>query len=209
MKSKPAWKEKSETEVQYFLEQAFGADNIDHDPKVNGKKADFLVRVFDVFIEVHALKDITRDLRLETPLSKGVLSVELKEKSENEILDRIANKILHECEQLPDEKRNILVTKTEGIFISPDDVIDAIIGIPSLIINKSTLETTEKRGQIGFRTDEDLKLVLEKISAVIAYERVCEHGKLKGIFGNNSNNAKVPLGEKILGIFKDFLCNKC
>jgi len=138
-----------------------------------------------------------------------IKSVELKENSDDKILDRIANKILHECEQLPDGKQNILVTKTEGIFVSSDDIIDAIIGKPSLVINKSTMATIEKRGKAAFRTENDLMAVIQKISAIIAYEHVCQHGKLKGIFGNNTNNAKVPLKKEIQTIFNDFLCDKC
>jgi len=209
MKSKSTWKEKSEKEVRYFLELAFGAENIGHDPKVNSKKADFLVKGINVYIEVHAVKDITGDLREETPRSKGVTLLRLKKNSEKKILDRIANKILHECEQLPDGTPNVLFTKTEGIFVSPDDVIDALIGRPFLIVHKATMNATEQREQIGFRTDEELNYVLEKISAVIAYEQVCEHGKLRGIIGNNKNNAKVPLDDKTYRIFSAMLCEKC
>lgn len=208
MKTKSA-KEKSEEEVEHFLKRAFGEKNIEHDPKVNGKKADFLIKRLNVYIEVHAIKDITADLRIETRVSNNVKLLDLKENGENKILDRIANKILHECSQLPDGKPNVLFTKTEGIFVSPDNIIDALIGRPFLLVDKANMNTEEKRETPAFRTEEELKSVLEKISAVLAYENVCQHGKLNGIIGNNENNSKVPLDCKTYGQFLDMLCTAC
>jgi len=209
MKSKSASKEKSELEIYGLLERAFGRDNIEKDPKINSSKADFLVKGAGVYVEVFSIKDITSDLREETPYTKTVKLIDLKEKAEDKILDRIASKILHECEQLPKGKPNVLVAKTEGIFVSPDDVIDALIGKPFLLINKTTLNTEKKREPPLFRTEDELMNILNRISVVIAYDNVCSHGKLCGVLGNNQNNAEIPLAKKVHSVFQAMLCEKC
>jgi len=209
MKSKDASKEKSEQEICGLLERSFGQNNIEKDPKINSNKADFLVKETDVYVEVFSIKDITSDLREETPHTKNVILINLKEKAEDKILDRIASKILHECEQLPKGKPNVLVAKTEGIFVSPDDVIDALIGKPFLLIDKATMNTEKKHEPPLFRTEDELMNVLNRISVVIAYDNICPHGKLCGVLGNNQNNAKIPLDEKIRSVFQAMLCEKC
>lgn len=210
VKRKSASKEKSEEEVCGLLEQAFGHDNIEKDPKINSNKADFLAKGTDVYVEVFSIKDITSDLREEKPYSKTVTLIDLKEKAEDKILGRIASKILHECEQLPKGKPNVLVAKTEGIFVSPDDVIDALIGKPLLLIDKTTMNTEKKHKPPPlFRTEDELMSVLNKISVVIAYDNICPHGKLCGALGNNQNNAEIRLDEKIRSVFQAMLCEEC
>ena len=125
------------------------------------------------------------------------------------VLDKIASKLLHECAQLPENKKNLIVTKTEGFFIDPDDIIDAIIGQPYLLVEKETMEKLIKNGGDFFRTKEELDQVLHKISAIIAYDRVCQHGKLVGLIGNNRNNAMVPFDEQAFEVFHILLCDKC
>ena len=71
------------------------------------------------------------------------------------------------------------------------------------------MQTSVGRGTTAFRTYEELQEVLRKISAVLAYEAICQHGKLLGILGNNKNNAEVPFDDETLAIFKNFLCDKC
>lgn len=208
-KRKSASKEKSEEEIYGLLEETFGQDNIEKDPKINSNKADFLVKGTGVYVEVFSIKDITSDLREETPYSKNVTLINLKEKAEDKILDRIASKILHECEQLPKGKPNVLVAKTEGIFVSPDGVIDALIGKPFLLIDKTTMNTEKKHEPPLFRTEDELMNVLNRISVVIAYDNICPHGKLCGVLGNNQNNAEIPLDEKIHSIFQTMLCKEC
>lgn len=209
MKSKSASKEKSEREIYSLLERAFGQDNIEKDPKINSNKADFLVKGTGVYVEVFSIKDITSDLREETPYSKNVILIDLKEKAEDKILDRIASKTLRECEQLPKGKPNILVAKTEGIFVSPDDVIDVLIGKPFLLIDKTTMNTEKKHEPPLVRTEDELMNVLNRISVVIAYDNICPHGNLCGMLGNNQNNAEIPLDEKIRSFFQAMLCEKC
>jgi hypothetical protein len=208
VKSKYASKEKSEEEIYGLLEEAFGRNNIEKDPKIDSNKADFLVKGRGVYVEVFSIKDITSDLREETPYSKNVTLIDLKQKAEDKILDRIASKILHECEQLPKEKPNV-VAKTEGIFVSPDDVIDALIGKPFLLIDKTTMNTEKKHEPPLFRTEDELMNALNRISVVIAYDNICPHGKLCGVLGNNQNNAEIPLDEKIRSVFQAMLCEKC
>jgi hypothetical protein len=207
MRTKSA-KEISEEEVYFFLKKTFGAKDVGRDPKVKGSKADFLVKSIDTYVEVHAVKDIASDLIQVISQTKNVKQTQLKNGGQAKILDRIAGKILHECTQLPHGKTNLLVTKTEGYFISPDDVIDAIIGRPKLLVFQN-MRTQVEHDRHAFRTEEELQEVLQKVSAVLAYERVCEHGKLQGILGENENNAKVPFSNDILAIFKGMLCDKC
>lgn len=123
-------------------------------------------------------------------------------------MDRIVSKILHECEQLPDGKPSVLVAETEGIFVSPYDIMDPFIGRPYLYINPATMNTKEAHEPPPFRTEEELENALHKISAVIAYEEICPHGKLHGIFGNNKNNAKIPLDEKTCSVFLEMMCEE-
>jgi hypothetical protein len=209
LRSKSAGKEESEQEIHSLLRASFGQDNIQKDPKVDGKRADFLVKDIGVYIEVFSIKDITSDLREETPDSKNITLVRLDEKKIDKILDRIASKILKECEQLPDGKPNVLVAKSEGIFISPDDIIDTLAGKPFVQISKETMNVEKNFTRPLFRTESELKYVLEKVSAVIAYEAVCQHGKLRGILGDNASNAVVPLVGKTSSLFSSLLCKDC
>ena len=102
------------------------------------------------------------------------------------------------------------MTKTEGISLLPEDVTNSIIGeITHIEINPDNDEATEKHGATGFRTDEELMQVLNKISAILAYKKVCEHGKLQGIIGNNRINAQVPFDDKTFSVFQSFLCHEC
>lgn len=206
LRGKSGGKEKSEREIYNLLVATFGQNNVQRDPKVNNKKADFLVKGIDVYIEVFSIKDITSDLREETPCSKNVTLFELDEKSINKTLDRIASKILHECEQLPDSKLNVLIAKGEGISISSDDIIDTLIGRPFLTINRKTLNTEKKLTPPFFRTESELQNALAKISAVIAYDAVCKHGKLIGILGDNKHNARIPLDPKAFSTISSLMC---
>jgi hypothetical protein len=196
------------------LEKYFGARAIEPNPKVGNKKADFRVQSIDTYIEVHALKDIAGDqwdIMSQEKLASGVIitSSRMKDNGRKKILDRIANKLLHECSQLPEGKKNLIVTKTEGVSLLPEDVIDSIIGLPYLVINTENNKARVEHGATAFRTEEELLQVLQKVSAVLAYKAVCKHGKLSGIIGNNKNNAKVPFDDKTLSIFQNFLCDKC
>lgn len=202
-------KEKSEKEIHFFLEQQFGAEDIETDPKVGDKKADFRVKSIDTYVEVHALKDIKDDQWDILFQEKNITGMKLRDDGQEKILDRIASKLLHECAQLPEGKRNLIVTKTEGISLFPEEVIDAIIGPPYVSINKENMQTSVRYGSTGFRTEEEHQKVLQKISAVLAYKSICQHGKLSGILGNNKNNAEVPFDDKTLAIFQNFLCDKC
>ncbi len=209
LKTKPAT-EKSEKEIRFFLEQQFGAEDIETGPKVGDKKADFRIKSIDTYVEVHALKDIASDQMDFLPRIKNVVSVELKEDGQKKILDRIAKKLLHECAQLPKGKKNLIVAKTEGFFTSPNDVIDAIIGDSRLVVNKENMQTSIGHGPTAFRTEEELQEVLQKISAVIAYNAICRHVSLCGISrARNKNNAEVPFDGKTLTIFQNFLCHEC
>jgi hypothetical protein len=65
------------------------------------------------------------------------------------------------------------------------------------------------RARAYFRTEEEIDQILQEISAITAYDRIYEHGKLQGIIGNNNENAKVPFNEATFALFKDMLCDKC
>lgn len=201
--------EKSEIEIELFLRQRLGENDIEVHPKVGDKYADFLIRSIDTYIEVHAIKNIAMDQLIFTLMKKGITHFRLKENGQKRILDRIAYKLLNECTQLPEGKMNLIITKAEGFFVSPDDVIDSIIGEPLLVINRENMQTTVQHGKTAFRTEEELQHMLQKISAIIAYKRICEHGKLQGVIGDNKNNAKAPFEERTFKFFKDFLCDKC
>lgn len=208
MKAKSAT-EKSGKEIHFFLEQQFGAEDVETDPKVGDKKADFRVKSIDTYVEVHAVKDIASDQWDILLQEKNITHMKLKGDGQKKILDRIANKLLHECAQLPEGKKSLIVTKTEGISLFPEDVIDAIIGTPYVSINKENMQTSVGYGTTGFRTEEERQKMLQKISAVLVYKSICQHGKLSGILGNNKNNAEVPFDDKTLAIFQGFLCDKC
>lgn len=69
-------KERSEEEVQYFLEKHFGTKDVELHPKVGNKKADFRIKSIDTYIEVHAIKNISSDLieiQAETKLAFGII----------------------------------------------------------------------------------------------------------------------------------------
>lgn len=212
MKTKSAT-EKSEEEIRILLEQHFGAKDVEPNPKVGGKKADFRVKSIDTYVEVHALKEIASDqmdIVSQEKLAVGSITHwKLKDEGQKKILDRIANKLLNECTQLPEGKKNLIVTKTEGFLISPEDVIDSILGAPYISINKDNMKANVGHGATAFRTGSELLQILHKISAIIAYSTICQHGKLSGMIGNNENNAKVPFDRKTLSIFQSFLCDKC
>jgi hypothetical protein len=205
--------EKSEEEIRFFLERHFGAKDIETNPKVGNKKADFRVKSIDTYVEVHALKNIKNDqfdiLFEEEHAGRTITTRKLKDNGQKKILDRIAGKLLHESKQLPEGKKNLIVTKTEGVSLLPEDVIDSIIGEPRLVINRENNQATVEHGATAFRTEEELLQVLQKISAVLAYKTVCQHGKLLGIIGNNNRNAQVPFDDKTFSIFQSFLCDKC
>lgn len=124
-------------------------------------------------------------------------------------LDRIANKLLHECTQLPEGKKNLVVTKTEGTSLFPEDIIDSIMGEPHLLINMKNYQASVEHGPTAFRTKEELLQALQKISAFLAYKRICQHDKMVGILGNNKNTANVPFDDKTLSSFQSFLCTEC
>ena len=162
----------------------------------------------DIYVEVHAIKDIISDLIVVTPVTKNISTYQLKPNAEETKLDRIALKVLNECSQLPDGKQNVLFTKTEGIGIHPDDVIEALVGRKQLVVNKETMETWVQRGKTAVRTEEDLCTVLEKISTIIGYSHVCQHGKLIGIIGQNKANARVSLDTETYNYFSEMLCRE-
>jgi hypothetical protein len=205
--------EKSEEEILFFLEKYFGVKDIEPNPEVGTKQADFRVKSIDTYVEVYALKNIKNDqfdvLFEEEHAGRIITARNLKDNGQKKILDRIARKLLHECGHLPEGKKNLIVTKTEGVSLLPEDVIDSIIGEPYLLINtKNNKESVEHRAT-AFRTKEELLQVLQKVSAVFAYKSVCQHGKLSGIIGNNKSKAQVPFDDKTISIFQSFLCDKC
>jgi len=205
MGNKSAWKEKAEKEIYKLLAKTFGKNNIQRDPKVNGKKADFLVKPIGTYIEVYTVRDVTSDIIKETRYSSHVVYVDIpKEK----VLDRLAGKIQHECEQLPKEAPNVLMVKTEELYVSPYDVGDVFME-PSLIINRETMESVEIKYKSHFRAEDETQEVLEKISAIIAYEAACKHEKLCGVLIDNKNNAKIPLNRKKHSLFEEMICDKC
>jgi len=204
IRSKSVWKEKAEEEVYRMLTQAFGKEKIRLEPKVNGKKVDFLVETEDVYIEVYSVKDITSDITKETQYSANVDIIEIRKKK---VLDRLAGKIQHESTQLPDEAKNILIIKTEDPYVPAHDVAEVFME-PILVVDRKTLQTKIKY-QHSFRTDSEMMEILEKISAIIVYEKVCPHKKLCGIFLNNGDNAKFPLNAKNLSVFEGMICNEC
>jgi hypothetical protein len=125
-----SFKEISEEEIESTLiSSSFGKDDIEHDPKVGDKKADFLIESIDLYVEVHAIKDIALNQLKIIEKKEKVMLFELKDEGKQEgqhkILDRIANK-LHECTQLPDDKKNLIVTKTEG-FLSPLTMLSMLL----------------------------------------------------------------------------------
>jgi hypothetical protein len=201
-------REQSELEVESLLKQTFGENNIKLEPKVNGNKADFLITDLDIYVEVHAIKDIISDFIIVTPVTENISTYQLKPNAEEKKLDRIALKVLDECSQLPENKQNVLFTKTEGIGVHPDDVIEALVGRKQLVVNKETMETWVQRGKTAVRTEEDLCIVLEKISTIIGYSHVCQHGKLIGVIGQNKVNAKVPLDTETYNHFSEMLCRE-
>jgi hypothetical protein len=199
------------------LEQHFGVKDVEPNPKVGNKKADFRVKSIDTYVEVHALKNIKNDqfnvLFEEEYAGRIITARKLKDNGQKKILDRIAGKLLHESihesKQLPEGKKNLIVTKTEGISLLPEDVIDSIIGEPRLAINRGNKQATVEHGATAFRTEEEFLQVLQKISAVLAYKTVCKHGKLSGMIANNKNNAIVPFDDKAFSVFQSFLCREC
>ena len=209
MGNKSDWKEEAERETYELLARTFGQNNIQPEPKVNNKKAEFLITTGDIYVEVYSVKDVTSDIRKETPYPSPRKGVEVKniEIPKEKLLDRLAGKVQHECNQFPDGAKNVLVVKTEELHVSPSNVVDVFME-PSLLIDRKTMET-EIKYRHYFRTEEEKKKVLEKISAVITYEGVCHHGKLRGVFADNKNNAEVPLNQKERVLFEGMICNKC
>ncbi|MFQ6042872.1 MAG: hypothetical protein ACE5PV_18595, partial [Candidatus Poribacteria bacterium] len=120
------------------------------------------------------------------------------------LLDRLAGKILHECTQFPDSAKNVLIIKTEDLYVTPDDVINVFME-ESLVFHKDERKPTTKYRH-HFRTEDELNEVLEKISAIIAYHDICLHEKLIGVFANNSVNAKVPLEDKDRSSLDGMVC---
>ncbi len=202
-------KEKSEEEIGWFLEKCFGEKDIERNPKVGTGKADFKIESLDIYVEVHAIKDICSDLLTPVSREKGIVTVEIVDINRKKKLDRIAGKLLRECTQLPEGKKNLIVTKTEGCFVSPDDVLSAIIGDPLPIINREKTVVSVGRRRTAFRTNDELQLVLHRISAVLAYKRICQHGRLSGTMGNNEKNSETPFDSKTFAVFQDLLCKKC
>ena len=214
--------EESEQEVGRLLKATFGKENVTKHPKVNEKSKlpDFQVRVNDeyVYVEVGAIKGIasglvkflqTKDMpdNLRKIIPNGFTDFTLDGEDRNRLLDKIRGRILEECEQLPDGKQNVLILKGEGFLISPDKIIDAIAErVPQ--INMTTMNV-ETKVTSHFRTREEAREALAKISAIIAYREVCQHGKLRGIFGNNERNAKTPLTKNTLSRFSSLRCEHC
>jgi hypothetical protein len=209
----------SEQEVSRLLRETFGKENVARHRKVNGKKPDFQVKVNneDVYVEVRTIKDIANKLTKFSPtkdtpdnlrkiLHNGT-NFRLDAENRNILLDKIRGKILEKCEQLPDGKQNVLILKGEGFLVSPDKIIDAIAErIPQ--IDKTTMNV-ETKIVSHFRTEDEAREALKKISAIIVYKEVCQHGKLRGIFGNNEKNAEIPLTEMSYRKFSSLRCNHC
>lgn len=205
MENKSSWKEKAEKEISELLEKTFGKNNIQPNPKINNKRADFLVKTEGIFVEVYSVKDITSDIIKRTPHSPNVEYVEIPMEK---VLDRLRGKILHECDQFLDRAKNVLVVKTEELFVSSYEVAGVFME-PKLLINIKTNEPIGIKYQSHFRTESEMNKVLRKISAIIAYDEVCPHGKLRGVFIDNKNNAKIPLTEKEHSIFEEMICDVC
>ena len=54
-------KEQSEREIGAILEKTFGKNDVEPNPKVGDKRADFRVKSIDTYVEVHAIKNIALD----------------------------------------------------------------------------------------------------------------------------------------------------
>ena len=221
LSDKSVGSEESEQEVGRLLKATFGKENVAEHREVNGKKPDFRVKVNNecVYVEVRAIKEIAESLTefypaKDTDTSDNFRRIfhngtnfSLDAENRNILLDKIRGKILKECEQLPDGKQNVLILKGEGFLISPDKIIDVIAErIPQITM---TTMNVESKVTSHFRTKDEARESLAKISAIIAYTEVCQHGKLRGIFGNNERNARIALTKNTLSRFSSLRCKYC
>jgi len=196
-------KELAEKEVYDLLVQFFGEEDIQREPKVDNKRADFLVKSQMVYIEVYSVKDITSDIVKIEPISPVVSYIIPKK----ELLDKLRGKIIHESNHFPDNAKNVLIIKTEDLYVTHHDVVDVFME-PIVRVYRDTMKT-ETIYRHHFRTEEELEDILKKISAIIAYDSICMHGKMKGIFINNKENADFPLDKSLQLVFKEMICEKC
>lgn len=199
------WKEKAEEEIYDLLVSQFGKENIQSNPKCNEKRADFFIKNAGIYIEVYSIKDITSDIAKVTQ-NKSNISI-IQEFPREKMLDRLARKIQHELDQLPEGAKNVLIVKSEDPFVLAHEVLDTLME-PILVVNKETLETNIQYRH-WLRTEEEYGKILEKISAMVVYEKVCPHGKLLGIFADNRNNARFPLTEDDKKKFSEMICHMC
>lgn len=207
MRSKSVWKEKAEEEIFELLAKTFEQKDIQEHPKVNGKRPDFLVKSIRTCVEVCSVRAISDIIRkaLHSPLSDDRMQFFFIDKDKKELLDKLAGKILEECEQLPEDTPNVLVVKTEQRYVSPNDVVDVFMEYTPVI--RKTSKTVEWTHRNHFRTEEEKLEVLRKISAIIAYSHECEFcHKLRGLYVDNKNNARIPLCEKG-EIFEQMTCD--
>jgi len=190
------------------------------DPQLpTGGHADYKVRLVgrDVFFEHKDFGDITVDITEKTPYA-GKHVTEIDEiplwiedpREKKTLLDRIAVKILDACKQLPEGEPDVLVVKASDLRVSCDNITDAMERIPQFLLNeRGDIVEITRHSHLPFRTQEAADKVYRRISALIAYEGLCAHGKLKGKFCDNSANAGVPLIPNEKSLLENLICDKC
>lgn len=187
----------------------------------SGRKADYKVNVCgrNVYFEHKDIKDITSDIIEKTPYQgkhvKEIIEIPTWAKDPRKkktLLDKIAGKILGGCKQLPEKESSVLVIEASDPWVSCDDIGDALLGVHQFITErreKGEILKPIRHPYYPFRTPEELDKVLRKISALIAYDAPCTHGKLKGKIYINSKNADVPLLSCEKTQLEDLICDKC
>lgn len=198
-------KEESEKEINHLLSKIFSKAKIQSDPKIDSKKADFLINPNKIYIEVYSVKDVVSDIKKETPFSQGP-HVNMIDIPKDNLLDRLRGKILEESEQLPEKEKNLLVIKIEDYLVKIDDIVEVFVD-PQLLLDKIS-KKTQVVYSTHFRTREEQTEVFQKISGIIVYEKVCRNGKLQGVYINNKK-VEVPLDKEESDMFIEMICNKC
>ena len=206
------FRNKAEAEIYCLLCQICGTNRIEYEPKTNGKYADFLIKPNNIYIEVYTIVDLykQREILEKKGWSKPRPVTVIFEKAEEheQVLHRILDKILNELKHFNKNDKNVLIVKvamSEEYGIFPRDVID-VFKESVLIVNAMGT----KVGHIDHLRSEEEQEQISKLSALIAYRRVCSHKKLDGeaqIWLND--HAKVPLSKKDIDILNQMVCDKC
>jgi hypothetical protein len=207
-----------EREIGDLLNKKFG--EVIPNPKLpSGKRADHVVKMLgrEVYFEDYDIQDITTDI-MEIETYRKNPSLEIHEipiwtkdpRNKKTLLDKIAGKILEECDQLPIGEPNVLVVRTRDSDVSYDNIGDVLMGVPLIKINeKGDMVGIVRHPYLPFRSPEEADTVFRRISALIAYEKPCGHDKLVGKLYNNGTNADVPLTPDEISLLEDLICDKC